>query len=215
MMQKYRLYSLTFFILFISLTLFVIIGLTKGFDQTVLDNTYNLREYWWKPINLLGGTYFLLSASLLTVFFLLLKKKVTNALLFSSNLCIAFLCYQAIKEIVARPRPEMAHSIERTLAIFSTYSFPSGHTVGAIAFFVGFCIFVLEKNWTLKNILPYLSISSFVGLSVVITGRHYLTDVIGGIFLSLLIIVLLLEIDRVFDVNIYTQKALEYIEDWF
>ena len=82
---------------------------------------------------------------------------------------------QLIKRIINRPRPYITH--ENPLVINPpkcVYSFPSGHTACAFSF-----AWILFFCFPVVGILA-LFIASIVGLSRIILGYHYPTDVFFG-----------------------------------
>jgi len=110
---------------------------------------------------------------------LLNKKKFITPMLFS--VLSAGLINVVLKNIFDRPRPRVSYYIE------NGFSFPSGHSTIAVAFY-GFIAYFLLRNMKNKKkkvaIIFFASILIFaIGLSRMYLGAHYLSDVIGG-FLS-------------------------------
>ena len=85
----------------------------------------------------------------------------------------------ALKEIVQRPRPEGFRLIAET-----GYSFPSGHSMVAVAFY-GFLIWLIiryeedrRQRWIWSLALFFVVI--MIGVSRVYLGVHYFSDVVAG-----------------------------------
>lgn len=101
-----------------------------------------------------------------------------------SNLALIGGINQLIKFIIRRPRPIVNRIIEE-----KGFSFPSGHTMGSMAFY-GFIIYLVYKKIDNKKIkwilIISLSIFTFlIGVSRIILGVHYTTDVLAGFFLTI------------------------------
>ncbi|MGB8780067.1 MAG: phosphatase PAP2 family protein [Candidatus Bathyarchaeia archaeon] len=79
----------------------------------------------------------------------------------------------------ARPRPNCSGMSDNDENLFSSFSYPSGHVSRATGGFLN-----LAKGSKTRQSLAVIAIS-IVSLSRVILEAHYLTDVVGGIFLSL------------------------------
>jgi membrane-associated phospholipid phosphatase len=89
-----------------------------------------------------------------------------------------------VKEIVARPRPHLFGGALHA----SGYSFPSGHAMNAAIF----CGVVIQLTWVLtrrRNIVGMVAaivvtFTLLIGLSRIVLGVHYPTDVLGGYLLG-------------------------------
>ena len=91
-----------------------------------------------------------------------------------------------LKNIFARPRPEMSVYVE------SSYSFPSGHSAGSAAFF-GFLTYVLIRERVGPIVVSFLVGATFVlliGLSRIYLVEHYLSDVLNGYIVGVLWVLL-------------------------
>lgn len=94
--------------------------------------------------------------------------------------CVAI--YSQLKNCLVRQRPFISWAAIRAhIAPLDRYSFPSGHTMNAVNFAVLFTVFCPPLLWL---VLPF---TILVGLSRVILGMHYPTDVLVGAVLGLLI----------------------------
>lgn len=99
-------------------------------------------------------------------------------LVLSVGLCLV------LKEVVQRERP--AESIR--LVSETGYSFPSGHSMVAMAFF-GFLLWMVlhyEKDRTVKAFctLGFVTIILLIGMSRIYLGVHYASDVLAGFFIT-------------------------------
>ena len=100
------------------------------------------------------------------------------------NLVLVVVLNVILKEIVQRPRPEGIN-----LVVESGFSFPSGHSMVAMAFF-GLLVWLVwhyEKNRTMR----WLCCAGFslvilcIGISRIYLGVHYASDVLAGFCVSL------------------------------
>jgi undecaprenyl-diphosphatase len=87
----------------------------------------------------------------------------------------ALTLYKALKRWTRRPRPYAADvRIRAWVAPLDEFSFPSGHTLHAISFSI---VALAHYPWLAPLLLPF---SICVGLSRVVLGLHYPSDVVAA-----------------------------------
>ncbi len=90
--------------------------------------------------------------------------------------------YKWLKSKTSRPRPFAVETAVRAGAVpLDAYSFPSGHTLHAVAFSVIAIAYYPVLAWLL---IPF---SVLVAISRVVLGLHYPSDVLAGAALGALI----------------------------
>ena len=186
-MKKY----IKWIIFTILLILFLIIGflVLKGNDIYVDEFIYSKivliindrNTSIFKFITCLGSAYVVISLTILG--FILIKNK-KYSLFMSINLISITLLQFILKNIYSRERPVGISLIEE-----SGYSFPSGHSLTAMAFY-GLLIYYIYKSNINKNkkiVLEILLsiIILLIGLSRVYLGVHFVTDVVGAFSFSI------------------------------
>jgi undecaprenyl-diphosphatase len=88
---------------------------------------------------------------------------------------VNLLLYKVIKHVTGRARPcAISTNITVGTEPLDQYSFPSGHTMHAVAFSLVVAAHHAELAWVL---VPF---SSLIALSRIVLGLHYPTDVIAG-----------------------------------
>ncbi|MCC6110020.1 MAG: phosphatase PAP2 family protein [Denitrobacterium sp.] len=100
------------------------------------------------------------------------------------NLALVIVLNQAIKFAVARPRPDGFRLVAET-----GYSFPSGHSMVAMAFF-GLLVWMVwhyGRNRFTRwfGAVGFSAVIALIGFSRVYLGVHYASDVIAGFCISL------------------------------
>ena len=101
------------------------------------------------------------------------------------NLALVAALNVILKSIVQRPRPEGFR-----LAVENGFSFPSGHSMAAMAFYglIAWFIWHYERDRVQRNLftLVFALVIVMVGVSRIYLGVHYASDVIGGFCVSLI-----------------------------
>lgn len=174
-----------FLILFIiALGCFLLIG--NNFDVkflTALSNCRNMvATIFLRLFTELGSVYGVVLVCLLT---LLKKDYLKFTLPISLSVTFSWILNEIIKLIIARPRPPM----ELRMLYETSFSFVSGHAMNNTVLY--FMIFLL-----LKDTINYKKISWLLGLPFIIAfsrlyfGVHYLTDVLAGISVGLMLVMI-------------------------
>lgn len=170
-------------VLFVVLTVLVVLGVTKGFDEVVYSLVRSLENSFFDKyfvfITKLGNE----STIIVLVILLLLIFKGKDRLLILFSSLASVISNQLIKHIIMRPRPDVLKLIEQ-----GGYSFPSGHSMIAIAVY-GLLLYFVNvkiKNKYLKYGLSFLLVLLIlsIGISRIYVGVHYASDVFGGFLLA-------------------------------
>jgi len=117
--------------------------------------------------------------------FLLLRDRDAAVLPVLHMVIVGLVCtvfYKWLKKRTLRPRPYQAHAdIEHFAAPRDRFSFPSGHTLHAVAFTMVALVYYPGLAWLL---LPF---TMLVAVSRVVLGLHYPSDVLVGALLGAVI----------------------------
>ena len=114
--------------------------------------------------------------------FLIIKNKWYFYTVSSSYLLSGIVVF-ITKILVARPRP-----LEALIKIPSSYSFPSGHTLTSLIFYMTLFYLMTEKSNKLIRItfgLLFCFLIVVVAFSRVCLGVHFFSDVVGGFILGM------------------------------
>lgn len=101
------------------------------------------------------------------------------------NLALAVLLNVVLKTLIQRPRPEGFR-----LAVESGFSFPSGHSMAAMAFF-GLIVWMVwhyeqDRRQRLLLTVAFSAVIVMIGISRIYLGVHYASDVLGGFCASII-----------------------------
>ena len=149
----------------------------KNVSKFMYDNLTSVIKY----LTYLGSALAVIS---ITIFALIFYKNKKYGLFMAMDLIIITLIQLVLKNIFSRGRPVDISLIEE-----SGYSFPSGHSLTAMAFY-GLIIYYiytskLQKSSKVLFIFLFSFLIFLIGLSRIYLGVHYFTDVIGAFTFSL------------------------------
>ncbi|GIG30757.1 hypothetical protein Cma02nite_33570 [Cellulomonas marina] len=118
--------------------------------------------------------------------------------LLAAAMVVSTLVSVTVKAVVARPRPPLS-----TMSVpgsESTYSFPSGHTVGTATFLLVLGYLVWIRNPHRRSLVLWVLTTSagilLVAGSRLYLGYHFLTDVTAGLALAVAVLGGVVVVDR-------------------
>lgn len=160
------------------------------FSEEMQEDRSPLLDASMKFVSWFGVRTVAITMVLLTglVFWLLrYRREAWFTLLTLASSLIAY----GIKILVDRPRPmeDLVQIIQKA----QHQSFPSGHTVFYVVYF-GFLTFLMYRLQEIPNAIRVavaviaLSLIFSIPFSRVYLGDHWLTDVLGGVFLGLILL---------------------------
>ncbi|MCK4650527.1 phosphatase PAP2 family protein [Candidatus Pacearchaeota archaeon] len=156
---------------------------TNQFFQTIQTPTLTSFS---KLIAVITEPLVLLTLALIISTILYFTRQKSQAFLLASMSILTALTIKILKNILQIPRPLNA-LIQET-----GYSFPSGHTTFATLFFI-LTTYLLTRNSKLQTKITAFTISIIIILTIALTRLylrvHWLTDVIGGLFIGGIILI--------------------------
>ena len=194
--------NIKWIICLLSLIIFLILAcLAKTNNEIIIDSiVYNFISkfinnnltYVVNFITFLGSATMVIS---ITILALIILKNKRIGIFMALDLILITICQHILKPIFGRIRPNILQLVEET-----SYSFPSGHSLTAMAFY-GFIIYLLYKS-NLKYKKLYITLISIlillIGLSRVYLGVHFITDVLGGFTFSLFYLIIYITLIKKF-----------------
>ena len=192
-MKKRYIISCIFLVLFITLTVLMLTNNIKIFDDTIYNYIFSFRsdflDTFFKTITKFGNTITVIVFVLVLV--IALERKSMWQLLIS--VITTVLTNQLLKHTIRRIRPDHLRLIKE-----SGFSFPSGHSMISIALY-GTLIYLVYKYIKNKLIKVLLIVSLIIlilgiGMSRIYLGVHYPSDILGGYFITIPIIILVVTI---------------------
>ena len=183
--------------LFIILRLLVLLDITGVSDYSIYNvlsnNKINFITNISNIITSFASSQAIIIITLILIFILNTNHKrifvIINTLISAGIIIIS-------KNIFLRERPLIGSEI------LSSYSFPSGHSLIATTYY-GFLIYLLRKSKckeeykTIGTVL-LSTLIILICISRLILNVHYLTDVLGGVILGLILLIVLIYLEILF-----------------
>lgn len=151
-----------------------------GWDRAILVGAYAGDRPWMAAalfVTRLGDWEVLLAVSFFAAAWLMLKRRWRlAALLFGSTLA-ARLLVGAQKILLARVRPaENQHLVQ-----VETLSFPSGHAANSMVVYLTLALLLVKgERQRRAAAVAAVALSLLIGISRVLLGVHWPSDVVGG-----------------------------------
>lgn len=170
-------------IAFVVLALGVITGTVQSLDEAAMSAIEDVRSptlnALMQAITWAGSYAAAIVAAVLAFLLWRVQGWKDSALRLAVSVGGAAAYNPLLKIFFARPRPEVIPP----LAISETFSFPSGHTAIAMAFYGSLAVILWGCNSRTAPVALVL-LATVVALSRVYLGMHYPSDVLGSLLLG-------------------------------
>jgi len=179
--DRWAILSAAAFASFVVLTLVVARGIPILFDQPLLDLARSVDGFplVWQIVSEAGNIP-LIVVGIGIVVWLAATHRVREAILVALVLAAATAGSEAVKEIIARPRP-----IDTKVLAGVVYSYPSGHILEALTIYGIISLKVWHSTlppWVRTTFVLAVVIFVFlVGIARAALGAHYPSDIAGGV----------------------------------
>lgn len=180
-------------ILFIFLTILVKMNLVEGIDtffyNLITFDINDISTNFYKYITFLGSTKFIIFLCIFFLILFIILKRTNSGLIIVGTVIISTIVNNLLKIIIRRERPLVLKFVHE-----KSFSFPSGHTMAAVTMY-GILIYIILKSNMNKKLKITLSIilgmiPILVALSRVYLGAHFISDVVGAIIMSVILLLI-------------------------
>ena len=177
--------------LFLLITGLVVFDLVEPFDTAIYNLVRSLESDFFDKYFVFVTKFGNEIVVVVVVLLLMILFRNRDGWLLGILAANSALTNQIIKHIIKRPRPDVLKLIKQ-----GGYSYPSGHSMIAIAVYGYLLYYVIKRvqNKYLKYLLSFLLgiLILSVGISRIYVGVHYATDVIAGFILAIVEVMLVI-----------------------
>ncbi len=177
--------------LFLLITGLVVFDLVEPFDTAIYNLVRSLESDFFDKYFVFVTKFGNEIVVVVVVLLLMILFRNRNGWLLGILAANSALTNQIIKHIIKRPRPDVLKLIKQ-----GGYSYPSGHSMIAIAVYGYLLYYVIKRvqNKYLKYLLSFLLVILIlsVGISRIYVGVHYATDVMVGFILAIVEVMLVI-----------------------
>jgi undecaprenyl-diphosphatase len=130
-------------------------------------------------LTMLGGFPFTIGVAVVGSLTLLARRELGRALLLLATVLLVRLLVEGLKDWIGRVRP-LADQLPDSLA------FPSGHSANSMTAYVAVALIAVPAHHRRTAALGAVALSIIVGITRIILGVHWPSDVLGGWTLGML-----------------------------
>ena len=166
-------------------------------DRQIYETLYAGRD----PTMVAAGRFFtalgeptvLIAASVVTAIWLWLKGHRHLPFAFVAITMVGRGASELQKYWIARARPDL----ETHLVVVKTSSFPSGHANSAMIFYLTIALILTQgTRWRSPAVALAIAVAILVGISRIVLGVHWPSDVVGGWAFGMLWVMMTLRLAR-------------------
>lgn len=162
----------------------VVLGAAAPIDTFVYERLAPLAGPTFAYITELGSVRVLIGLSFVGMLFWLWRGNRGEAFRLPIVVIGTLLLTQLLKLVYGIERPLIDAALDAT-----TYSFPSGHASGSLALYGLIAYSLYRANRSSVLVLLAMTLIVFVSFSRVVLNVHYFSDVLGGWFVAIVVIV--------------------------
>jgi undecaprenyl-diphosphatase len=130
-------------------------------------------------LTLIGSDFVIVPLFIVAVIGLVRVRRRREALFLAVASVGSLILNATMKVFFQRPRPQLAYA-----QVLPDYSFPSGHTMNSLVFYVALAIVlwaIFGRRVGAIAVPAAVVLAVFVGISRIYLGYHYFTDVLGAL----------------------------------
>lgn len=150
-------------------------GRAQGLDSTALQGFLGLEDFMVESIATLGDPAPVGVVAVALAVYALVRGRPRSAALVIVLLALTSISSQVLKALLAYPRPEGLEGI----AYVAAEAFPSGHATSTMSLAIALVIVVPKRLRPLAAVVG-AGFSLAVSFSIVASGWHFPSDVVGG-----------------------------------